>query len=286
MPTLQTHNGYPLWRYIPSLPAAIVFAAIFGLLTAAHCWRLFRHRMWFCIPFIVGGFFEVIGYAGRAAAYDATGKLIPYVIQSIFLLIAPILFAASLYMTLSRVIRSVHGEAYSMIAPRWLTRIFVFGDVFSFIVQSSGAGLRVQAGSKNSDIDPNLGSNVIVGGLVLQIVIFAIYIVTAVRFHSRFKKDPAAQALDIPWEGSLTMIYLTSTLIILRNIYRVVEYGMGSDGYLLGHEWPTYVFDAALMMLTMMIFFWRYPSQLKTSTDGDSHEMKPRSEQGEGNVVV
>lgn len=55
MPTLETYNGYPLWRYIPSLPAAIVFTILFSILTIGHTWRMVRHRLWFCIPFVVGG---------------------------------------------------------------------------------------------------------------------------------------------------------------------------------------------------------------------------------------
>lgn len=40
---------------------------------------------------------------------------------------------------------------------------------------------------------------------------------------------------------------------------------MGQDGYLLKNEWPTYVFDGALMLLVMIVFFIWYPSQLQTS---------------------
>ncbi|KPM37536.1 hypothetical protein AK830_g9016 [Neonectria ditissima] len=272
MPTLETYNGYPLWRYIPSLPAAIVFTVIFALLTIAHCWKLFRHRMWFCIPFAVGGLFEIIGYIGRVLAHNSTGTLIPYVLQSIFLLIAPILFAASLYMTLGRVIVAVHGESCSMIAPRWLTRIFVFGDLFSFLIQSSGAGLRIQSGSGKSKSNPNLGSNIIVGGLIFQIAVFAVFVVTAVRFHLKFRQhEGAKEMLDVPWQGCLQMLYITSAFIMIRNIFKVAEYALGSDGYLLGIEWGVYVFDASLMTLTMSCFLWRYPSQLrnrKATRDG------------------
>ncbi|KAF7550241.1 hypothetical protein G7Z17_g5849 [Cylindrodendrum hubeiense] len=271
MPTLETYNGYPLWRYIPSLPAAIIFTVIFVLLTAAHSWKLFRHRMWFCIPFVVGGFFEVIGYIGRLLAYNSTGTIIPYILQSIFLLLAPILFAASLYMTLSRVIRAVHGETCAMIAPRWLTRIFVAGDAFSFLIQASGAGLRVQAGSGSSNSNPNLGSNIIVGGLIFQIAVFAVYVTTAVRFQINFKRHEASKnVLDVPWQACLNMLYVTSAFVMIRNIFRVAEYAMGSDGYLLGHEWGVYVFDASLMTLTMTWFFLRYPSQLVTRGTSDA----------------
>ncbi len=55
MPTLDSHNGYALWHYIPSLPAAIIFAVLFGVVTVAHGWKMFATRMWFCIPFFVGG---------------------------------------------------------------------------------------------------------------------------------------------------------------------------------------------------------------------------------------
>ncbi|KAH6977439.1 RTA1 like protein-domain-containing protein [Ilyonectria sp. MPI-CAGE-AT-0026] len=263
MPQLESYNGHFLWEYIPSLPAAVVFIAIFGILTAAHSWNLVRHRTWFCIPFVVGGIFEVIGYVGRALAHDKTGKLIPYVLQSTLLLLAPILFAASLYMTLSRVIRSVHGESCAMIAPRWLTVIFVCGDVFSFIVQASGAGLRVMAGQGKKNINPKLGPWVIVGGLILQIVIFAIFIVTTMKFKSKFSQHESSKiTTGADWRKTVMMLYVTSALIMVRNIFRTVEYAMGSDGYLLGHEWPTYVFDASLMTLTMAFFFLWYPGKL------------------------
>ena len=56
MPTLETHNGYPLWQYIPSLPAAIVAAVLFGFMTIGHTWKMVSNRMWFCLPFVIGGF--------------------------------------------------------------------------------------------------------------------------------------------------------------------------------------------------------------------------------------
>lgn len=196
----------------------------------------------------------------------------PYVIQSTLLLLAPILFAASLYMTLSRVILAVGGAQSSPISPRWLTRIFVCGDVLSFLVQSSGAGLRVKAGSGDSDTDPNLGSNIIVGGLILQIIIFGIFVLVSVVFNIRFRKAHSASHLDnnIPWQQTLNMLYITSGFIMVRNIFRVAEYVMGSDGYLLSVEWGVCVFDAALMTLTMLWFLWRYPHRLRGALKSES----------------
>lgn len=62
----------------------------------------------------------------------------PYVIQEVLLLVAPSLFAASIYMILGRVIRLLNGASNSPIRPSWLTKIFVTGDVVSFFMQSGG----------------------------------------------------------------------------------------------------------------------------------------------------
>lgn len=64
--------------------------------------------------------------------------LTPYIMQSTLLLVSPALFAASIYMILGRIILLVHGEKHSVIRLNWLTKIFVAGDVLSFVMQSSG----------------------------------------------------------------------------------------------------------------------------------------------------
>lgn len=61
-----------------------------------------------------------------------------YIMQTLLLLVAPALFAASIYMILGRLIVFTQGEAMSPIRARWLTKIFVCGDILSFLVQSAG----------------------------------------------------------------------------------------------------------------------------------------------------
>jgi hypothetical protein len=62
----------------------------------------------------------------------------PYIIQALLILVAPALFAATIYMALGRIVTLVDGEEYTLIRHRWLTKIFVCGDVLSFMVQSAG----------------------------------------------------------------------------------------------------------------------------------------------------
>lgn len=62
----------------------------------------------------------------------------PYIQQSLLLLLAPALFAASIYMILGRMILRLNSEKLCIFKKKWLTKFFVTGDVLSFSVQAAG----------------------------------------------------------------------------------------------------------------------------------------------------
>ena len=90
---------------------------------------------------------EVIGYCGRAAsgAESPDWTLGPYIIQAILLLVAPALFAATIYVELGQVVVLLGGEQYSVVPTKWMTKIFVTGDVLSFLMQAAGKWFTVQS---------------------------------------------------------------------------------------------------------------------------------------------
>ncbi|UNI19893.1 hypothetical protein JDV02_006037 [Purpureocillium takamizusanense] len=273
MAQLKPFRGdYYLWEYVPSRAAAILFTILFVIATAFVIWRMVRTRTLFSIAFTIGGLFEIIGYAARAVAEDKTEQLGPFIVQSVLLLVAPALFAASIYMVLGRLMRSVHGERHSLIPVRWLTRAFVAGDVLSFLVQASGAGLMAK-----SDFSQDTAQNIILAGLFIQIVMFGLFAATAVVFDVRMRRWPSGAASASAAEGGgggrawkrvVWMLYAASALIMVRSIFRVVEYATGKGEYLLGHEWTLYVFDAVLMLAVMAVYGWIYPGGLGGGGDG------------------
>lgn len=229
---------------------------------------------------------QILGYICRGLARDKTDELGLYIMQSVLILVAPALFAASVYMTLGRLMRSIHGERHSIIPVRWLTRAFVAGDIFSFLVQSSGAGLM---GSSNAN--QKTGQYIILAGLCIQIVMFALFAATALVFDVRMRRWPSGASLDGAgprWKRVMAMMYAVSALIMVRSIYRVVEYVMGKDGYLLRHEWTLCVFDAALMVLAMVVYGLLYPDELtvtnvkRETTDSGSLNMTDEMRLAEG----
>jgi cobalamin synthase len=144
------------YRYDPSLAAAIIFIVLLVFTSSFHFYQMVRTRTWYFIPFVVGacckscrvliGIYsnlpqvEWIGYIGRAISSQESPNwtLGPYLIQTLFILLGPALFAASIYMELGHIILLTHGEKHSIIKKRWLTKFFVLGDVISFFTQASG----------------------------------------------------------------------------------------------------------------------------------------------------
>ncbi|RAL09273.1 RTA1 domain-containing protein [Aspergillus homomorphus CBS 101889] len=243
--------NFAFYRYDPSMGAAVLFILLFTATTGYHAFQMTRTRTWFMIPFILGGIFETIGYIGRAASSQQSPNwtLGPYIVQTLFLLLAPALLAASIYMLLGRIILIMKAESYALLKKKWLTKIFVTGDVLSFLLQGAGGGIQ----SSGNMTTYRTGEHIIVFGLIIQILFFGVFKVIASHFYWNINRS-RAYGHDIPWRKYLHVLYATSFLIMVRSIFRLAEYLQGNDGVLLQHEVFLYLFDAVLMLGTMLVF--------------------------------
>ncbi|KAI1643205.1 RTA1 like protein [Daldinia loculata] len=262
--------SFVFYRYRPSMAAAVIFILLFAISSLLHAKVLFQKRIWYFIPFVVGCLFETVGYIGRAMSSPEFPNFTknPYIIQSILLLLGPTLFAASIYMILGRLVVLLEAEKYSLIKPRWLTKVFVLGDVLSFFAQGGGGGMLTQAKSVD---DVRRGEDIIIGGLCIQILFFGFFMIVTFVFHKRIAKNPTrnALALPTPWRKLILVLYLSSTLIMVRSVYRVAEYALGSDGELQSKEAYLYCLDALPMLIVSLAYNWFHPSRV---INRDGHE--------------
>ncbi|KAK9462296.1 RTA1 like protein-domain-containing protein [Lipomyces oligophaga] len=245
-----TVHGYQLWYYYTSVPGNVIVALLFLALCIFHIVFIRRDSAKFCISLLIGGIFEFAGYIIRAYCHSHPQSITFYSIQSVLILVAPVLMAATAYMFLGRIISRINGERYSLISRKWLTKIFVTSDIVCFLIQGAGASLLARS---DSESQTNTYQKIILAGLALQIIFFGFFITIAVVFHHRMKRWVSSIESGIHWQELLISLYAVSFLIILRNIVRAVEFGEGKAGYLLTHEWATFVFDAACMLLVMII---------------------------------
>ncbi|KAK0856119.1 hypothetical protein LTR03_001527 [Friedmanniomyces endolithicus] len=255
-------NGFEYYHYLPSMGAAVLFIVLFGLVTSLHLFLMIRSRTWFMIPFVIGGIFETIGYIGRAISasqFPGPYTLGPYIIQNILALVSPALFAASIYMELGRIVLMIHGDKALFLRRTWLTKIFVSGDIFSFLMQGAGGGLMGTGDITSID----MGQKLVVGALFVQVVFFGLFVIAAALFHARMRKMPTKRSEELPWwRRHMMSLYVVSMLIFGRSIVRVVEYLQGFNGYIMGHEAFIYVFDAMLMFIAVSVMAYFHPGDV------------------------
>jgi magnesium-transporting ATPase (P-type) len=129
-----------------------------------------------------------------------------------------------------------------------------------------------------------IGQWIIVAGLCIQLVFFGAFVTTSLIFHYRILQSPTHESQScissggfIPrdWRSLLFALYTASALILIRSVYRLIEFAQGNNGYLIRREVFLYVFDAAMMLLVMVVMNIFHPSVvLRTNEVIDTEEPK------------
>ena len=117
--------------------------------------------------------------------------------------------------------------------------------------------------SSSSSKTVKTGQYMVTGGLAVQVIFFACFVIVAVHFDKAMgKAPPNASRRAVPWRKHLITLYAVSSLILIRSVFRMIEYIQGFDGYLLSHEVYLYIFDAVLMLAVMVIVNVVHPSEV------------------------
>ncbi|ENH75914.1 Protein RTM1 [Fusarium oxysporum f. sp. cubense race 1] len=249
--------------YQPSKILALVVCVLFAVLTIVHLWNIVRYRKWFCLTLVLGGLFETAGLAARIYSTDHLRDQGSYGTQTLLILLAPIFFSAAIYMFLGRIIRASDHPDLSIIRISWLSKFFVTGDVFLV--------------NANDTADENSGENVVLAGLALQVVILVVFLLCAGTFHARLARRGLIGAINpnLLLVIMLSELYACAILILFRNVFRLVDFGLGDDGYLQAHEWPIYVLDILFMAIVMALSLNWYAADL--TADHNPYRQQPMS---------
>jgi hypothetical protein len=138
------------------------------------------------------------------------------------------------------------------------------------LITHTGGGLLSTGSHGHSSSIIQIGQDIIVGGLFVQIIFFGCFLLVAVLFQTRIRKAPTPASVSdlIPWRKHLTALYAASVLILIRSVFRVAEFIQGNNGFILSHEWFLYLFDSVLMLGVMLIFNVVHPSEVKALLRG------------------
>ncbi|CZR62608.1 related to Rtm1p [Phialocephala subalpina] len=259
----SNNNSDSIWLYNPNFALSIVFALLYLIPTTIQFWQtFFKYKSWYFVVVFVGACLEVAGYVVRAVSVKNLSSIPPYAVQSSFIIIAPLFIGAGNYLLISRLCLKVLPSEIThihRIPVRILTRIFVLCDIVSFLIQVSGTGI---ASSQNWDGQTlKIGEDILIAGLAIQVATFGFFLAIVGRFHLLTRAGGVRNDAGEGWRLVLKAVYISSILIIIRSIYRLIEFALGIFGYPFTHEWMFYVFESVPMLPAISIFCLWHPAE-------------------------
>ncbi|KEF58764.1 uncharacterized protein A1O9_03607 [Exophiala aquamarina CBS 119918] len=253
------------YYYSPSFAAAAVFLAVYILATIINLGQFFFYRSWFWWPMVLGVAMELVGYAARAVSTKNLDDRVGFIIQMVFILVAPAVMAASCYMAFGRLVLWIIPPRFQSFRHLWLparriTPLFVGFDVLSFFIQVVG-GVIVSNADTLSRL--NLGKNIVLVGLGVQLATFGFFVIATTRLTILLRTQLKNESLPKNRNWTVLLIYINtaSGLILLRSVYRFIEYAMGLPNYLASHEVFFYCLDAFIILTVVTGFICIHPGQ-------------------------
>ncbi|EFE44480.1 RTA1 domain protein, putative [Trichophyton verrucosum HKI 0517] len=201
-----------LYHYLPSKPAAIIFAILYIASSFLHEYQYKATRpQKFTMPFVLGTTFSSIGFVTRSlSALKIGDPRTLWRISTMFTIGAGPTYAGADYFVCGRIFSYVRYAA--PISPLRTVRTFIFFDFLAEIGVWVGAGI-------NDSKDPNsarakLGVNLVRAAVIIQLALFACFVAVVLLFQIRatsrgFWRASHQQSGGTP--GWVKVIYTLST---------------------------------------------------------------------------
>ncbi|KAB8269513.1 RTA1 like protein-domain-containing protein [Aspergillus minisclerotigenes] len=281
-----------IYIYVPNKVAPIIFAIAFAASLALHFWQCIHYKCFqLMILHLVCCLMFTIGFALReyGAFHHSFSKpdLYTYVVSTCLIYMSPPLLELANYQILGRILYYVPYR--SPIHPgRVLT---TFGMLSTVVEVLNALGVAYIANPELPESTLKLGHILMKISLIAQILVITVFCFLAAIFQRRcYRSGIRSRRVSTP----LITLYISTFLIFVRCIYRIVEHfgaskvSPSSSGDLEGlspilrHEWFFYVFEASLMLVNTLLWNWRHPrrflperSNIYLAQDGETELKGP-----------
>ncbi|KAJ4299022.1 hypothetical protein N0V90_004266 [Kalmusia sp. IMI 367209] len=246
-----------LYGYYPSLPWNAFFVGFFGLCCVLNLGLGIRYKTWtYMIALCLGCGAEAAGYIGRVMMHNNPYNDIGFQIQICLLIISPAFVSAGIYLTLKH-FTLTFGESWSRLRPAWYTYIFITGDIISLVLQGAGGGLAATADNGTSTQD--LGTNLMIAGVIFQVVILSIfgYLLAEYTLRTYRRRDKLSMAateilISTKFRCFVAGVLVAYLAIFTRCVYRIPELTGGWGNELMRNE-PEFIALEGVM-ITLAVF--------------------------------
>ncbi len=184
-------------------------------------------------------------------------------IQICCLIISPAFVSAGLYLTLKHIVLSF-GEDWSRVRPVWYTRIFIAADIFSLVLQGAGGGIAATADHGSSA--QNLGTNLMIAGVIWQVVCLATFGTCLVDYAIRTnrRRDHLSVEATILLRTTSFRLFLFAiitayTTVFIRCVYRIPELANGWRSEIMRNQAEFIVLEGVMIVIAVLVLTVFHP---------------------------
>lgn len=296
MPVKHTPTGNPsqdalnsAYHYRPTEWICILYVTLFALSTLTHLGQALRSRRWYLIPTLVaGGVGEIIGWSARLWSSINILAVNGFLMQISTLIFSPTFITAANFILLGIIVNRV-GSQYGRISPRNYGVIFLTADVVALIIQAVGGSVAASADTLSA---ANNGGNIMLGGIIIQLVAIVLYSILAGDFFYHVLANKPVRAVrnrkDEEKNGSTVLssdhdsqgypntatvitgrmklmilgLGLSTLFLFIRSIYRTIELSNGWNGRIIGTQHYFNILDGGMVFLALFTINVLHPTYL------------------------
>ncbi|KAF9778291.1 hypothetical protein IL306_004218 [Fusarium sp. DS 682] len=253
------------WNFCPSGEASILFIALFAITTIALLIQAIHYRSAYCWVIIMSSFWQVFTYIFRTISIYDPASFNYYAIWFVVILVAPLWTNAFAYMVFGRMVWCYTPDGRSCGVKAWqFGFIFVILDIIAFIVQVYGAAQAASGNNKTAE-EKLEALRIYMGGVGLQLFFILLFGVFGIHLFRQLRGSHAGVGSGTE-KRSVTMLFyamfMALALIVLRIIFRLIEYSEGLDSQIPRHEAYQYTLDSLPMLIALLAFNVVHPARV------------------------
>lgn len=196
----------------------------------------------------------ISGFVMRLLGAYHTSNLGYLIASTCLILSGPPIYALINYFILSRLLYYIPYLA--PIHPGRVATTFIGLDAVCEVLIGQGAWRM--ADTSSSDAQRRLGSRLVSTSLILQAILFAAFGLLALQFHRRAIK---AGVLKPHLRVVLLVMYVSASIVLVRCLYRLVEYFSGWNSDIYKNETYFWIFEATIMFVNSAILNIWHPGK-------------------------
>lgn len=181
------------------------------------------------------------------------------------LTIAPAFLAASIYLTLARII-PIYSLTLSRFKPRTYTVLFVTFDIIALLLQAAGGATA----SGDTDTDTiQTGIDIMIAGVSWQVFSIGVFAILCLEFAWRVHRAPEeslSRETDFVelrrtprFRFFLLAVGGATAAVFVRSVYRCAELSEGFDGKLANQEVPFMILEGAMIIIAVGLLTASHP---------------------------